>query len=339
VIAVHAVAQDGAIDMVLGQSLGQRGPAGAGVLRAVDAQASVHGVAHLGAGLGDAEQRVRCRRVGREGVAEVAGQPGGDLVPASAGIVAHPGARVALAIEPAAAAGMHQQPVLVVAGYGLGTGQVRRAHARVDRLPGFAGVVGAVATARAQGCIEPARRFRVRLDGVQREAALGRVPLRCSRVLGEARQRRPAPARVGADEQPRRLDAGEHGGRRIGRPGRQAPQRLQAFGALVRTMPGDFRERLPARAGIVGTIHMHAPHRMMGRRITRARIARIEPGALDLIAGDVRALERPRRAVFAARDEQALARADDQRNAAHQGSATAAGGCQSGARCSATTEV
>src|SRR5690606_25859846 len=123
--------------------------------------------AHVAGLLRDDEGGVRVGGVEREGVAELAGQAGGDLGPGVAAVVGAVDAAVVLLVQPVRHGGVQPQPVHALPGLGQGLRQEVGARAAVGGRPGRAAVVGAVDAAGGDGRVDAVGRARVHGDRVQ----------------------------------------------------------------------------------------------------------------------------------------------------------------------------
>ena len=119
--------------------------------------------------------------------AEIGGQIAADFVPLVAGVVGAHDVPMLLHEERVGARGVHGDAVDAVADFGVRVGDVLRAQAAVDGLPGFAGVVGAESAGGGDGDEDAVGILGVEEDGVQAHAASAGRPLRPGAV-----PRRPA---------------------------------------------------------------------------------------------------------------------------------------------------
>ncbi len=155
--------------------------------------------------------RLRLVRVDVDRKAEVGRQVAADLVPGVAGVVAAHHVPVLLHEQHVRPRGVHGDAVHAVADLGVRIGDLLRAQAAVDRLPGRAAVVGAERAGGRDRDEHALRIDRVEQDRVQAHAARARLPLRARAVAAQAGQLVPARPAVGRAEQRRVFDAGVDG--------------------------------------------------------------------------------------------------------------------------------
>src|SRR5260370_2124025 len=117
---------------------------------------------------------------------------------------------------------MHGDVVNTVADFGVGIGNELRNQALVDRLPGFARIVGAERARSGNGDVDAIRIFLVENDGVETHAAGAGLPLGAGAVSAQAAKLAPILATVGGFEKSgvfhSRVDDVWIGGRLLGMP-------------------------------------------------------------------------------------------------------------------------
>src|SRR5690606_25832194 len=122
------------------------------------------------------------------------------------------------------------------------------ARTSILRCPARAAVIGTIDTTCGQRAVDAASVARVVLDGMQGEAATGRLPGRTRLVAVQGIDAAPACAPVVTHEQAGRLDAGIHAVGRLPRAGCEEPDRGEA--ALIVVMRG-LLEQMPRLAEVV----------------------------------------------------------------------------------------
>src|SRR5699024_8795369 len=288
-VGVEAVAQYRHVTMRLRQAAGHCLPAVAAVLAAINAQLAVHGAAELAGFLWNREQRVRRARVQSQRITEIAGQAGADFLPGFARVIRAPDASMAVAIQ--ATLRMQPQCVVIMPGHWRCARQIRRTHAGIAWLPAGAAIQRTINAARRHGQEDALRIGGIDHQRMHHAAALGRMPQRAGGMAVKALQALPARAAIVADEQPGRFNASINRVRlRVCARG-QAPDGFQILGTVIKTVARYFSEWIPAAPAIAAAINVDAPDRMMGRSVAGAPVARVDEGALDLVTGQMRALE------------------------------------------------
>src|SRR5690606_14044876 len=317
VVHIHGLAQHAHVGMGLRQACGQGLPAVAAVGGAENPHAPLRHGPHVVAGDRQDIDDVGVGRFGDDGIAEVAGQPGGDFHPVQAAVVATVHAVVTLAVEPIRLPGVDHQAVDVVAAFDEPLRLVLGPDVAVDGIPAGAAVITAVGAAGRHGGVHPLRQPFALVDGMDGEAAFGRLPGGAGRVVVKARHGLPALAAVAADEQASGINAGINRVRFAGESWRQIPDRTQAFLVLPDLVLGGGAEGLPGLAGILAAINVGAPDQVAHRGIGRLWPARVYPGVQDLVSLDQRSVDAPLlAAVVADQAEQPLFGADQQNHAA-----------------------
>src|SRR5439155_22915276 len=172
---------------------------------------------------------------------------------------------------------VHGDAVNAVTDLGGGIGNVLRVQAAIDRLPGFAAVVGAKASRRGDGDVDALRVGRIEQDGVQPEAARAGRPLGAGAVPAQAGKLLPILPAIGRAEQRRVFHAGIDGvpvaQRRLEMPDAlELPRVRRAVVPLMR------RQRLAGfRRGVIDELVAFG----LGHSLPRGgRLARFDAGLL-----------------------------------------------------------
>ena len=300
-VAGQPFAQDRHVRVRLRQAGLERLPRRPRIARPVDAQAAGHGRPHVAGFLRHDIGDVGVRRVHGECVPEAARQPRADVDPVLAAIIAAVHAAVVLLIETVRSRRMQQEPVHALAGFRVRVGKEVGPHSAVDRLPGGARIIAAVAAAGGNRAVASARLARIELDGAERERAAGGLPAGARVVVVERVDPLPGRTPVAGHEEPGRLDAGVQRVRLGCRPRRQVPDGGQAARVIV---VGGALEHVPGRTAIVAAMHVCTPDGVVGGRPRGATVARVDPGVIHLAADQQRRGDAPRTAIVRARDEQ-----------------------------------
>ena len=120
--------------------------------------------------------------------AKIRRQVAADFFPVVAGIVGAHHVRVLLHEEHPGTLRVHSDMMNAVADLSFRIGNVLRAQPLVDRLPGFAPIVGAECAGSGNGDPYPPWIARIENDRVQAHAARARLPVRAGAVLAQTGQ-------------------------------------------------------------------------------------------------------------------------------------------------------
>ena len=121
--------------------------------------------------------RLRLVRVNVNREAEIRRQIAADFVPLIARVVAAQHVPMLLHEQHVRSRRVHRDAMNAMADFRVGIGKfVMRLQSAIDRLPGFAAVIGAETPARRDGDVNPVRVFRIEQDRMHGHAARARLP-------------------------------------------------------------------------------------------------------------------------------------------------------------------
>src|SRR5258708_17242457 len=181
----HRVAKDVDVAIARRKALGERFPLVAAGLAAINAELALGNEVFAVALDRRDVDRFRLVGVHINHEAEIGGEIATDFVPAVAGVVAAHDVPMLLHEERVWLGWMHGDVVNAVADFGVGIGNELGNQALVDRLPGFARIVGAERARGGNRDVDAIRIFLVENDGVETHAAGAGLPLGAGAVSAQ----------------------------------------------------------------------------------------------------------------------------------------------------------
>src|SRR5580698_4070512 len=284
----HRIAQDVNVAVFLWQTAAQRFPLVAAGAAAEHAQLAIRDkVLRITFDRDDVDGlRLVCVDVNYE--SKIGRQDAADFFPVIARVVRTHDIPVLLHEQHLRTRRVHRDVVNAVTDFRPRVGNVRRIESTVDRLSGFAGVVGTEGSRCRDGDKDSVRVAGIENDRMQAHSARAGLPLRAGTVAAQAGEFLPTLAAVGRAKQGSIFDAGVNliwiGERRF-----QVPHPLELprmLGAVIPLMSG---ERIGG--GVVGEFVARALRRTRRGRLSGGR-SRLMPG-LAAVVGALNDLPEP----------------------------------------------